>query len=136
MTNSGFQWAQPQTFKSPDKSKDLKTEPFADLTTAMGNSIKESITANNELTKQIIKNIDVGQKQREDVLDFWTKLAPKATSQLVSAAKHIKEGNELFGGVSQELGLLQGPDDNVETIKAQKSQDVIEDSAKEFKCLR
>ena len=132
MTNSGFQWAQPQTFKSPDKSKDLKAEPFADLTTAMGNSIKESITANNQLTQQIVKNIDVGQKQREDVLDFWTKLAPKATSQLVSAAKHIKEGNELFGGVSQELGLLQGPDDNVETIKAQKSQDVIEDSAKEL----
>ena len=132
MTNSGLQWAQPQTFKSPDKSKDFKEAPFADLTTAMGNSIKESITAHNKLTQQIVKNIDVGQKQREDILDFWTKLAPKATGELVSAARHIKEGNELFGGVSQELATLQGPDDNVETIKAQKSQDVIEDSAKEL----
>ena len=117
MTNSGFQWAQPQTFKSPDKSKDFKQAPFADLTEAMGSSINESIKANNQLTQQIVKNIDVGQKQREEVLDFWTKLAPKATSQVVSAAKYIKEGNELFGGVSQQLGLLQGPDDNVETIK-------------------
>ena len=131
MTNSGFQWAQPQTLKSPDKSADFKQTPFADTTVAMGNSIKESITAHKALTQQIIKNIDIGQKQREEVIDFWTKLAPKATGQLVSAAKHIKEGNELFGGVSQKLGLLQGPDDNVETIKAKEGQVVVEDAAKE-----
>ena len=131
MTNSGLQWAKPQTFKSPDKSKDLKAEPFADLTTAMGNSIKESITANNQLTQQIVKNIDVGQKQREDVLDFWTKLAPKATGEIVSAARHIKENKELFDPVTKKLATLQGPDDNVETIKAHEGQDVIEDMFKE-----
>ena len=131
MTNSGLQWAQPETFKSPDKSKDLKEAPFADLTTAMGNSIKESITANNQLTQQIIKNIDVGQKQREDILDFWTKLAPKATGELVSAAKHIKENKELFDPVTKKLATLQGPLVSTETIKAHKGQDVIEDIFKE-----
>ena len=132
MTNSGLQWAQPQTFKSPDKSQDFKQTPFVDNTAAMGNAIKESIAANEKITQQIIKNIEVGQKQREEVLDFWTKLAPKATGQLVSAARSIKEGNELFGGITKHQATLQGPDDDVDTIKAQKGQDVIEDSAKEL----
>ena len=132
MTNSGLQWAQPQTLKSPNKSQDFKQTPFVDNTAAMGNAIKESIAANEKITQQIIKNIEVGQKQREEVLDFWTKLAPKATGQLVSAARSIKEGNELFGGITKHQATLQGPDDDVDTIKAQKGQDVIEDSAKEL----
>ena len=109
MTNSGLQWAQPNMLKSPNKSKDLQEAPHADLTTAMGKSFEASIKAEQEITSEIIKSIDIGQKQREDIIDFWHKLAPKATGEIYEAAKNIKQNHELFGQVTKEYGLSKDP---------------------------
>ena len=131
MTNSGLQWAQPNILKSPDKSKDLKEAPHADLTTAMGKSIEASIKAEQQITNEIIKSIDVGQKQREDVIDFWHKLAPKATVQIYEAAKNIKQNHELFGQVTEEYGKSQDPTNEPEAIRAREQASIIHKAGQE-----
>ena len=131
MTNSGLQWAQPNILKSPDKSKDLKEAPHADLTTAMGKSIEASIKAEQEITNEIIKSIDVGQKQRENVIDFWHKLAPKATVQIYEAAKNIKQNHELFGQVTEEYGKSQDPTNEPEAIRAREQASIIHKAGQE-----
>ena len=131
MTNSGLQWAQPNMLKSPNKSKDLQEAPHADLTTAMGKSIEASIKAEQEITSEIIKSIDIGQKQREDIIDFWHKLAPKATGEIYEAAKNIKQNHELFGQVTKEYGLSKDPTNEPEAILARQQSDLIHKACQE-----
>ena len=101
MTNSGLGWAAPLKQPEVDKSADFKAKPYEDSTQAIGESIKESVKAQSELTSFILKNVQTDQKQREQVSDFLLKLAPKALGQAYETANYIKEGNELFGEYTQ-----------------------------------
>ena len=88
---NNIQWADGGELKLPKTDQDLiKLKPFTDLTSATGDAIKDSIAANNKLTQQIIKNIDVGQKQREANIDTLTKWAPKAAGQIYEVSKNIR----------------------------------------------
>ena len=101
MTNSGLGWAAPLKQPEVDKSADFKAKPYEDSTQAIGESIKESVKAQAELTNFILKNVETDQKQREQVSDFLLKLAPKALGQAYETANYIKEGNEEFREYTQ-----------------------------------
>ncbi len=89
---NNIQWASGETPKLDLDEMDLvKNKGFTDLTTATGEAIKESIAAQNKLTNQIVKNIDTGQKQKEEQIKFWTELAPKAAGQVYDTIQNIKE---------------------------------------------
>ena len=92
------QWSSPDMGKLQLDEMDLaKNKGFTDLSKAVGESIKESITANNELTKQILKNIDTGKKIREEEIKFFTEFAPKAAAQAFDTIQDIKEDRKWMG---------------------------------------
>jgi len=97
MTNSGIGWAAPLKQPEVDKSADFKAKPYADLSQAMGESIKESVKAQAALTAHLIKNVETDAKQRDKNIDFLFNLAPKALGQAVETANYIEEGNREFG---------------------------------------
>jgi len=116
------QWASPDMGKLQLDEMDLaKNKGFTDLSKAVGESIKESITANNALTKQIIKNIDTGKKQREEEIDFLTKWAPKAAAQAFDTIQDIKEDRKWMGEIYEDKKAL---DENHEsTVELNKILD-------------
>ena len=106
MTNSGLGWAAPLKQPEVDKSADFKQKPYSDLSQAMGESIKDSIKAQEALTKHLLKNVETGKEQRDKDIDFLFNLAPKALGQAVESARYIKEGNELFKEFTTNPELL------------------------------
>ena len=102
MTNSGLGWAAPLKQPEVDKSLDFKQKPYQDLTQAMGESIKDSIKAQQELTKHLLNNVDTGEKRREENLDFLFNLAPKALGQAVETANYIREGEKDWGEYTRQ----------------------------------
>jgi len=95
---NNIQWADGGELKLPKTDQDLmKLKPFTDLTSATGDAIKDSIAANNKLTQQIIKNIDIGQKQREANIDTLTKWAPKAAGQIYEVSQNIRTNRKWLG---------------------------------------
>ena len=89
---NNIQWASGDIQKLQSNQQDLlKLKPFTDLTGAMSTSIKESTTANNKITQQIIKNIDTGQKQREKNIKFFTEFAPQQAGKIYEGIQHLKE---------------------------------------------
>jgi len=106
MTNSGLGWAGPLKQPEVDKSADFKQKPYSDLSQAMGESIKESIKAQEALTKHLLKNVETGKKQRDEDVKFLFNLAPKALGQAVETARYIKEGNEDFKAATTEPDYL------------------------------
>tara|TARA_R100001082_G_scaffold78298_1_gene45890 strand:- start:883 stop:3630 length:2748 start_codon:yes stop_codon:yes gene_type:complete len=106
MTNSGIGWAAPLKQPEVNKSADFKAKPYADLSQAMGESIKESIKAQQALTTHLLKNVETGQKQKNEDIKFLLELAPKALSQGVETARYIKEGNEDFKEYTTKPELL------------------------------
>ena len=92
------QWSSPDMGKLELDEMDLaKNKGFTDLSKAVGESIKESITANNALTKQILKNIETGKKQREEEIEFLTDWAPKTASKVYNTIQDIKEDRKWMG---------------------------------------
>tara|TARA_R100001463_G_scaffold6356_6_gene20950 strand:+ start:656 stop:3397 length:2742 start_codon:yes stop_codon:yes gene_type:complete len=96
MTNSGLGWAAPLKQPEVDKSADFKQKPYADLTEAIGESVKDSVKAQDALTKHLLKNVETDTKRRTENAEFLFNLAPKALGQAVEVGRFIKEGNELW----------------------------------------
>ena len=106
MTNSGLGWAAPLKQPEVDKSVDFKQKPYADLTQAMGESIKESIKAQEALTKHLLNNVETDTKRRDENIDFLFNLAPKSLGQAVEAGRYIREGEKDWGEYTRNPELL------------------------------
>tara|TARA_R100001082_G_scaffold109790_1_gene87829 strand:- start:810 stop:3530 length:2721 start_codon:yes stop_codon:yes gene_type:complete len=127
MTNSGLQWASPETPKQYNTDDQLKLKTFTDLTTATGQATKDAIKAHDALTKSIINSIDTGEEQRKDIIDFYTNLAPKAAGQAVSAYKNIKEARKEFRPVMDVDEALDDPKELVRYNKHLQHDTMIND---------
>ena len=106
MTNSGLGWAAPLKQPEVDKSVDFKQKPYADLTQAMGESIKESIKAQEALTRHLLNNVETDTKRRDENIDFLFNLAPKALGQAVEAGRYIREGEKDWGEYTRNPHLM------------------------------
>ena len=105
---NNIQWASNEPPKLVQDEVDLvKSKGFTDLTAASGQAIKESITAHNKLTSQIVKNIETGKSQKDEQIKFWTELAPKATGEIYDTIQGIKE-------IRGELNLLYDQTEKLE----------------------
>ena len=92
---NSIQWAGGEDPSVKNNFQDLvKLKPFADNTKALEAATADSITANNRITKQIIKNIDTGAQQRTESLKFFTELAPKAMGEIYGGVKEFRKARD------------------------------------------
>ena len=129
MTNSGLGWAAPLKQPEVDKSLDFKQKPYQDLTQAMGESIKDSIKAQQELTKHLLNNVDTGEKRRQENLDFLFNLAPKALGQAVETANYIREGEKDWGSYTRQDPSSMDEDQLRNSIARDKAFEAINKDA-------
>lgn len=129
MTNSGLGWAAPLKQPEVNKSDDFKQKPYSDLSQAMGESIKDSIKAQEALTKHLLNNVETGKKQRDEDVKFLFNLAPKALGQAVETARYIKEGNEDFKAATTEEGYLNSEEIINAGIRQKQIENLKKDSS-------
>ena len=113
---NNLQWATGETLKLDSKPQDLqKLKPFADLTDAMSSSIKDSISANNKITQEIVKGIETGHKQRKEIIDFYTQFAPKTAGKVYEGIRNLKEHSEWAKKLLKDGQRLE--DENEATVE-------------------
>ena len=113
---NNLQWATGETLKLDSKPQDLqKLKPFADLTDAMSSSIKDSISANNKITQEIVKGIETGHKQRKDIIDFYTQFAPETAGKIYKGIRNLKEHSEWAEKLLKDEQRLE--DENEATVE-------------------
>jgi len=116
---NNIQWASGDLQKLQSNDQDLvKLKPFTDLTGAMSESIKESNKAYDSITNQIIKNIDTGQKQREENIKFFTEFAPKTAGKIYEGIEGLKEFKANAGKITNNLEALK--DQNEAVVQGHK----------------